>query len=155
MLQAAFWYGLVVHFRIYPIIYALPILLILNQNVFKSGLNPALQNWSKGDEKAPQSNLPSRLAHIFNPLFLLRSIMTKENHFWPNFLFDFHLFHCTVLLSIWLGIPAQSTTLSSYTYWPMAQFLNIFLSPNMRWECSFKFPPRFVFHKSAKDPSMI
>ncbi|XP_008447908.1 GPI mannosyltransferase 1 [Cucumis melo] len=96
LLQAAFWYGLVVHFRIYPIIYALPILLILNQNVFKSGLNPALQNWSKGDEKAPQSNLPSRLAHIFNPLFLLRSIMTKERIIFGLISGSIFIF-CTVL----------------------------------------------------------
>ncbi|XP_022136205.1 GPI mannosyltransferase 1 [Momordica charantia] len=78
LLQAAFWYGLVVHFRIYPIIYALPILLILDQNLFKSGLTPIIQKWSQCDQKAHQSDLRSRLAHIFSPWFLLRSTMTKE-----------------------------------------------------------------------------
>ncbi|KAG6572134.1 GPI mannosyltransferase 1, partial [Cucurbita argyrosperma subsp. sororia] len=78
LLQAAFWYGLVVHFRIYPIIYALPILLILNPNLFKSDQSPALQKWSQRDEEAPQSKLGLRLAHSFSPWFLIRTMMTKE-----------------------------------------------------------------------------
>ena len=41
-------------------------------------MNPALQKWSQHDEKAPQRNLQSRLACIFSPWFLLKSIMTKE-----------------------------------------------------------------------------
>ncbi|GER26188.1 GPI mannosyltransferase 1 [Striga asiatica] len=34
-LQAAFWYGLVVHMRIYPIIYAIPIILVLDPLHFR------------------------------------------------------------------------------------------------------------------------
>ncbi|KAM7524022.1 hypothetical protein LguiA_013924 [Lonicera macranthoides] len=44
--QAAFWYGLVVHFRIYPIIYALPIILVLDPLHFQSGKKPLLTDWS-------------------------------------------------------------------------------------------------------------
>ncbi|EYU30939.1 hypothetical protein MIMGU_mgv1a019000mg, partial [Erythranthe guttata] len=43
--QAAFWYGLVVHLRIYPIIYALPIILVLDPLHFQSGKKPALVDW--------------------------------------------------------------------------------------------------------------
>ncbi|KAK6127174.1 hypothetical protein DH2020_039085 [Rehmannia glutinosa] len=46
LLQAAFWYGLVVHLRIYPIIYALPIILILDPRHFHSGKKPVLVDWS-------------------------------------------------------------------------------------------------------------
>ncbi|PIM99116.1 Mannosyltransferase [Handroanthus impetiginosus] len=46
MLQAAFWYGLVVHLRIYPIIYALPIILLLGPVHFQPGKKPTLVDWS-------------------------------------------------------------------------------------------------------------
>ncbi|KAK6150325.1 hypothetical protein DH2020_015257 [Rehmannia glutinosa] len=46
LLQAAFWYGLVVHLRIYPIIYALPIILILDPRHFQTGKKPVLMDWS-------------------------------------------------------------------------------------------------------------
>lgn len=44
--QAAFWYGLVVHFRVYPIIYALPIILVLDSKLFRSGHKPPLEGWT-------------------------------------------------------------------------------------------------------------
>lgn len=55
VLQAAFWYGLVVHFRIYPIIYALPLVLVLDPLFFRSGFKPKLQNWSRRLDKNAQS----------------------------------------------------------------------------------------------------
>ncbi|KAF3434779.1 hypothetical protein FNV43_RR21865 [Rhamnella rubrinervis] len=78
VLQAAIWYGLVVHLRIYPIIYALPILLILDPQVFQSGEGPALQNWSQSGLQSPWSFSVTRLAHLFRPLFFMRSILTRE-----------------------------------------------------------------------------
>ncbi|KAK1378052.1 GPI mannosyltransferase 1 [Heracleum sosnowskyi] len=56
LVQAAFWYGLVVHLRIYPIIYALPIVLALDPCYFQSGKKPVLRKWSSGDIKAAQSS---------------------------------------------------------------------------------------------------
>nr|VDD33229.1 unnamed protein product [Brassica oleracea] len=41
--QAAFWYGLV---RVDPIIYALPIILVLDSKLFSSGHKPPLQDWN-------------------------------------------------------------------------------------------------------------
>lgn len=44
--QAAFWYGLIVHFRVYPIIYSLPFVLVLSKlNIDPSGRTVLVQ-WS-------------------------------------------------------------------------------------------------------------
>ncbi|KDP41130.1 hypothetical protein JCGZ_03621 [Jatropha curcas] len=53
--QAAVWYGLVVHFRIYPIIYALPIVMVLDPHVFQSNQKPLLENW-KSSQGKPKSS---------------------------------------------------------------------------------------------------
>lgn len=66
------------HFRIYPIIYALPILLILDPQVFKSGCRPALQSWSPTEQKSSQRSSITRVAHMFYPWFLMRSVLTRE-----------------------------------------------------------------------------
>ncbi|XP_031483461.1 GPI mannosyltransferase 1 [Nymphaea colorata] len=59
ILQAAFWYGLVVHFRIYPIIYSLPILIILDSEYHQPGGKPLLNIWEVWQQK-PQSSLKEK-----------------------------------------------------------------------------------------------
>jgi phosphatidylinositol glycan class M len=46
LIQSAFWYGLVVHLRIYPIIYALPIIVLLNPKNYQFRRTPLLNNWN-------------------------------------------------------------------------------------------------------------
>ncbi|KAJ6307454.1 hypothetical protein OIU76_017281 [Salix suchowensis] len=55
VVQAAIWYGLVVHFRIYPIIYALPIILVLDPHSFQSGQKPCLVNWKSSKDNTSYS----------------------------------------------------------------------------------------------------
>lgn len=43
------------HFRIYPIIYALPIVLVLDPQYIQSGQKPMLVKWSSHQESSPQS----------------------------------------------------------------------------------------------------
>ncbi|KAK1326745.1 GPI mannosyltransferase 1 [Acorus calamus] len=54
ILQAAFWYGFVVHFRIYPIIYSLPILLVLSADNFQPDRKPVLMSWVQKNRNLPE-----------------------------------------------------------------------------------------------------
>ncbi|KAG6509736.1 hypothetical protein ZIOFF_027741 [Zingiber officinale] len=46
VIQAAFWYGLIVHFRIYPIIYSLPLIIVLSKQGIDSSRKRNLTQWS-------------------------------------------------------------------------------------------------------------
>ncbi|KAJ4832782.1 hypothetical protein Tsubulata_018796, partial [Turnera subulata] len=76
VIQAAFWFGLVVHFRIYPIIYALPIILVLDPRSFKSGQKPALVDWISNQGKAFQSDKEVAKLHTVWDAF--KSIFTRQ-----------------------------------------------------------------------------
>lgn len=54
--QAAIWYGFIVHFRIYPIIYALPLVLVLDPRYLQSGQKAVLMKWSSRQVELPQSS---------------------------------------------------------------------------------------------------
>ena len=73
MLQSAFWYGLVIHFRIYPIIYSIPIILVLDPNFFPSGQKSVLRNWSTFQKERPEDR-----NGLLTPLNFLTSLFTRN-----------------------------------------------------------------------------
>ncbi|KAJ7949388.1 GPI mannosyltransferase 1 [Quillaja saponaria] len=73
VLQSAIWFGLVVHFRIYPIIYSIPIILVLDSHIFQSGQKPVLRTWTAGQRKRHEEG-----NYICNLHTLLQSIFTRE-----------------------------------------------------------------------------
>lgn len=66
------------HFRIYPIIYALPILLVLDPRNVYSGSKPSLQNWKPSHIKSRQSLSNKGLRGTSDAWFFLRNTLTRE-----------------------------------------------------------------------------
>ncbi|KAG6787770.1 hypothetical protein POTOM_003815 [Populus tomentosa] len=75
VIQAAFWYGLVVHFRIYPIIYALPIVLVLDPLSFQSGQKPLLVNWKSSQDNASHGR--KDVSEVYGVWTALKTIFTR------------------------------------------------------------------------------
>ncbi|KAL0912325.1 hypothetical protein M5K25_018289 [Dendrobium thyrsiflorum] len=82
--QAAFWYGLIVHFRIYPIIYCLPFVLVISNKSVGPSEKPILSQWVPTHKILPESS-GSKVAtsssiwhHIYNSWFSVRAIFTKD-----------------------------------------------------------------------------
>ncbi|KAG8383606.1 hypothetical protein BUALT_Bualt04G0031400 [Buddleja alternifolia] len=68
---AAFWYGLVVHLRIYPIVYAFPIILLLDPLYFQPGKKPILSEWSSRTSVSSQNSSNTKTTkskYIWNSL---------------------------------------------------------------------------------------
>ncbi|GKA96488.1 GPI mannosyltransferase 1 [Tanacetum coccineum] len=78
LFQGAVWYGLVVHMRIYPIIYALPIVILLDPLHFQHGKKPSIIEWSSRDVK-PGASLDLGKSSNLNRLWVLfSSIFTRS-----------------------------------------------------------------------------
>lgn len=62
-MQGAFWYGLIVHFRIYPIIYAIPFVIVLGKRYASVSGRPTLTMWRSEqhlqNDKANQGEGPT------------------------------------------------------------------------------------------------
>ncbi|KAK9293294.1 hypothetical protein L1049_021286 [Liquidambar formosana] len=94
LLQAAFWYELVVHFRIYPIIYAIPIMLVLDPRNFRYGQKPVLRNWGSSQGKAPQNT--TEVTEKYNIRNALTRLLTR-GRFIFGLISAAVFFSCTIL----------------------------------------------------------
>ncbi|KAE8708057.1 GPI mannosyltransferase 1 [Hibiscus syriacus] len=95
VIQAACWYGLIVHFRIYPIIYALPIIVFLDPRIFQSGVKPLLCDWTSDQLKTRQIN--SQVTDQFDAWTAVKSIFTSSGKvisFLPQFIVQLVLIFC-------------------------------------------------------------
>lgn len=77
LFQGAVWYGLVVHMRIYPIIYALPIVIILDPCHFQPGRNPAIVDWNSREAKSRVISATSKFVDLHQLRVLFSSMFTR------------------------------------------------------------------------------
>ena len=80
VLQAAFWYGLIVHFRIYPIIYVIPFVIVLGKSYAGPSGRPTLTMWNSEqhlqNDKASQREGPTSVLAILRDF--LSNFLTRN-----------------------------------------------------------------------------
>lgn len=79
--EAAAWYGLVVHFRIYPIIYALPILIVLDSKYFDPYKSPCLTSWKAKQLRSSDTERMfclSKAIFRINLLSVIKKLLNKQ-----------------------------------------------------------------------------
>ncbi|KAI3707863.1 hypothetical protein L2E82_36751 [Cichorium intybus] len=91
LFQGAIWYGLVVHMRIYPIIYALPIIITLDPHHFQPNKKPSITNWNSKQPKPHVGPIYSNLLSIFSRSRILFALMSASVFFFFTGLF-FYLY---------------------------------------------------------------
>ncbi|TVU10525.1 hypothetical protein EJB05_44062 [Eragrostis curvula] len=79
VLQAAFWYGLIVHFRIYPIIYAIPFVVVLGKSYAGLSGRPTLKLWSTEQHVGSEFDQREEPTSFFASLWdFLSSFLTRN-----------------------------------------------------------------------------
>ncbi|XP_024959546.1 GPI mannosyltransferase 1 [Cynara cardunculus var. scolymus] len=77
LFQGAVWYGLVVHMRIYPIIYALPIVIILDPCHFHPVRNPVIVDWNSREAKSRVISRTAKFVDSHQLRVLFSSMFTR------------------------------------------------------------------------------
>ncbi|CAH1445172.1 unnamed protein product [Lactuca virosa] len=118
LFQGAIWYGLVVHMRIYPIIYALPILIILDPSLFKPNKKPIITNWNSKHPKTHLTLGPTKSFNLFSRSRILFSLTSASVFFLFTgiffYLYEWEFLHEALLYHLTRTDPRHNFSIYFY-----------------------------------------